>query len=148
VPPKIAASLQKQVRYRANSLCEYCHTDETWQYIPFTIDHVIPLSEGGQQGIENLALACFHCNRYKSNKQTGFDEQTRQTAPLFDPRKHHWADHFIWSRNGLLIIPLTSIGRVTVEILDLNRERIQQIRSADVSIGRHPPFNDPVQPVG
>lgn len=145
---KLSASVQEQVRQRANFLCEYCHTDETWQYIPFTIDHVIPVSEGGEDTVENLALACFHCNRHKSNKQTAFDRETGQTVPLFNPRNHRWPDHFIWSGNGLRIIPLTASARVTVELLEFNRERIQQIRSADMSIGRHPPFDDPVQPIG
>jgi 5-methylcytosine-specific restriction endonuclease McrA len=123
VPRKLPASVQEQVRQRANFLCEYCHTDETWQYIPFTIDHVIPVSEGGEDNLENLALACFHCNRYKSNQQMAFDRVTEQLVPLFNPRKHRWSDHFIWSGNGLLIIPLTAIGRATIELLEFNRER-------------------------
>jgi hypothetical protein len=77
-----------------------------------------------------------------------FDKETEQQVPIFNPRQHRWSDHFIWSVDGLLIIPLTAIGRVTVDLLELNRERIQQIRSADASIGRHPPFDDPVQPIG
>lgn len=148
MPHKLSASVQAQVRRRAKFLCEYCHTEETWQYIPFTIDHVIPVSEGGEERLENLALACFHCNRYKTNKQTAFDRETGQTVPLFNPRKHRWPDHFIWSGNGLLVIPLTAIGRATVELLEFNRERLQQIRAADVNIGRHPPFDDPVQLIG
>jgi hypothetical protein len=114
----------------------------------FSIDHIIPVSEGGEDRLENLALACFHCNRHKSNKQRAFDRETERPVPLFNPRKHRRSDHFIWSGNGLLIIPLTPIGRATVDLLELNRERIQQIRSADASIGRHPPFDDPVQPIG
>jgi len=148
VPRKLSAAIQAQVRRRARFLCEYCHTEETWQYIPFTIDHITALSEGGEDRLENLALACFHCNRYKSNKQEAVDRETRKTVPLFNPRKDRWSDHFIWSGDGLLIIPLTITGRVTVELLEFNRERIQQIRAADKIVGRHPPFDDPVQPVG
>jgi hypothetical protein len=148
VPDKLSASVREQVRQRANHLCEYCHTDETWQYVRFTIDHIIPVSEGGEDDLENLALACLHSNLHKSNKQTAFDRKAEQMAPLFNPRKDRWSDHFIWSRNGLLIIPLTPIGRATVDLLELNRDRIQQIRSADVSVGRHPPFDDPIQPIG
>ncbi|MBI3653215.1 MAG: HNH endonuclease [Acidobacteria bacterium] len=58
VSPKLSATVQEQLRQRANFLCEYCHTDETWQYIPFTIDHIMPVSEGGEDNAENLALAC------------------------------------------------------------------------------------------
>lgn len=33
---------QNKVRQRAMYLCEYCHASEQWQYVPFTVDHVIP----------------------------------------------------------------------------------------------------------
>jgi len=145
VPHKLPVNLQEQVRERANYLCEYCHTSEQWQYVRFTIDHITPLAEGGTDVPENLALACFHCNRRKSNKQTAVDPATGQSVTLFNPREHKWADHFIWSMDGLRIISQTAIGRATIELLKLNRERILYLRSADVSVGRHPPSDDPVQ---
>jgi len=37
---------------------------------------------------------------------------------------------------------MTSVGRVTVSMLDLNRERLKRIRAADLEIGRHPPESD------
>jgi hypothetical protein len=42
------------------------------------------------------------------------------------------------------VIPLTAIGRVTVELLELNRERVLHIRAADVQVDRHPPEGDPI----
>ncbi|HHP7243845.1 MAG TPA: HNH endonuclease, partial [Elainellaceae cyanobacterium] len=38
---KISETVQRGVRQRANYLCEYCHASEKWQYIRFTIDHII-----------------------------------------------------------------------------------------------------------
>jgi hypothetical protein len=145
VPRKFPAATQEEARNRADYLCEYCHTDEQWQCVRFTLDHVKPVAEGGVDALENLALACFHCNRRKSNKQVAVDRETGQPVPLFNPREHRWADHFVWSADGLRIIPLTAIGRVTVELLELNRERILNIRAADVLVGRHPPADDPIQ---
>ncbi len=144
MPRKVSLKLQEQVRLRAAHLCEYCHTNERWQYVRFTIDHLTPVAEGGTDAIENLALACFHCNRRKSNKQSVFDSRTQEAIPLFNPRRHEWAEHFVWSSDGLTILPLTSIGRITIELLDLNRERIRHIRAADTEINRHPPEQDPV----
>ena len=59
--------------------------------------------------------------------------------------QHNWVDHFIWSSDGLRIVPRTAIGRVTASLLQLNRERILYIRAADVTVDRHPPFDDPIQ---
>jgi HNH endonuclease len=106
---------------------------------------LIPVSEGGTDSLKNLCLACFHCNRRKSARQTAFDKETGKTVPIFDPRQAKWTDHFIWSADGLYIIPLTAIGRVTVDLLDLNRERILNIRQADIIVDRHPPADDPIQ---
>lgn len=33
----------------------------------FTVDHVVPLSRGGTNDIENLVALCFNCNSFKSN---------------------------------------------------------------------------------
>lgn len=141
----IAEEVQQEVRKRAKYLCEYCHASEKWQYVPFTVDHVIPLSRKGTNTIDNLALACFHCNRRKSNKITGIDPELNQEVPLFNPRKQQWNDHFIWSSNGLFILGLTSIGKATANTLTLNRERVINIRASDQQIGRHPPDDDLIQ---
>lgn len=142
---KISEPIQAQVRQRANYLCEYCHASEQWQYVRFTVDHVIPLAQGGVDSLENLALACFHCNRRKSDNLIGIDPQSEIKVPLFNPRRDLWYDHFIWSVDGLLIVGLTATGRATVEVLALNRERVIHIRAADKEIGRHPPKGDPIQ---
>lgn len=142
---KFSESIQTQVRQRAKYLCEYCHASEQWQYVPFTVDHIIPLSLGGNDNLENLALACFHCNRRKTNRVTIALPETSEEVPLFNPRKDNWSEHFIWSADGLQIVGVTQVGRITVEALALNRERVIGIRAADRQIGRHPPQEDPIQ---
>ncbi len=124
MPRKIAPAVQAQVRARANHLCEYCHTNERWQYVRFTMEHV---NAGGADTFENLALACFHCNRRKSDKSVALDPLTKQQVLLFNPCQHLWAEHFIWSPDGLRIAPLTATGRATVKLLELNRERVLRI---------------------
>jgi len=145
LPRKFSPFIHKNIRQRANFLCEYCHTDEKWQLIQFTIDHIIPVSDDGSDELENLALACFHCNRKKSNKQSFYDPQIDSKILIFNPRKMSWKNHFIWSKNALEILYLTDIGRITIELLELNRPRILQIRQDDVLVKRHPPENDPIE---
>jgi len=143
--PKLPTYLREQVRKRANYLCEYCHTSERWQYVRFTIDHIVPALEGGGKDLENLALACFHCNRRKSNNQAAKDPETSAVVSIFNPRAQLWSEHFTWSADGLLVIPRTANGRATVGLLQLNRERIVEIRRADVEVRRHPPEGDPIK---
>ena len=144
MPRKIPNVIQQAVRNRANFLCEYCHNSEKWQYVMFTIEHVIPVSLGGDDSFENLALSCFACNRRKSNKIKGFDPQANKIVQLFNPRAHQWNEHFVWSRDKLFIVGLSSIGKATIHELELNRDRIINIRKADLKVLRHHPENDPI----
>ncbi len=137
--PKLPSQHREWVREQAKYLCEYCQTNERWQYVRFTIDHVVPLSEGGTDALDNLALACFHCNRRKSNNVTATDPLTGKEVRIFNPRTHRWSEHFEWSADGLHVIARTATGRATIELLQINRARVQQIRRADIEAGRHPP---------
>lgn len=142
---KISTALQQHVRQRAKNRCEYCHASEQWQYVRFTVDPVILVALGGAQTLDNLALACFHCNRRKTDSLHAIDPISREHVPLFNPRQHGWSEHFIWSADGLFMIGLTATGRATIEALALNRERVVSIREADQTAGRHPPPHDPIQ---
>ena len=145
---KIGEHIRHRIRQRAHYLCEYCHASEQWQYVRFTVDHVIPLAQGGADTSDNLALACFHCNRRKSDRLTAVDPLSGEEVPLFNPRRDVWGEHFIWSADGLSIIGLTPTGRATVVALALNRPWAIDIRAADRTVGRHPPAGDPVQANG
>jgi hypothetical protein len=58
--------------------------DERWQFIRFTIDHVLPLSAGGSDGTDNLALACRNCNERRGNRSEGRDPETGHVVPVFN----------------------------------------------------------------
>jgi HNH endonuclease len=53
----VPTSTRRLVRERAQLHCEYCHADERWQFVRFTIDHILPQSAGGSAQADNLALA-------------------------------------------------------------------------------------------
>jgi HNH endonuclease len=139
---KLSLELQEAVRLRAAHRCEYCHASEQWQYVEFTMEHLTPVAAGGTSTIENLALACFACNRRKWDRRTGIDPEAGGEHRLFSPRVDRWNDHFAWSVDGLEIVGVTAVGRATVSMLDLNRERLKRIRAADLEVGRHPPGAD------
>lgn len=139
---KISPALRDLVRQRAGGKCEYCHVLERWQYVPFTANHIIPLVEGGAEEPDNLALACFHCNRRKADRMIVVDPDSGIRVQLFNPRQDEWDAHFTWSADGLRVVGLTAVGRATIAALELNRERVIRIRAADTIIGRHPPAGD------
>ena len=91
---KIPIKTQMAVIARDEHKCQYCGKEARWTIanrgvvtrlfekepiyplrrfswsgnedpVPFEIDHVIPIREGGTNNIENLKLSCRYCNRSK-----------------------------------------------------------------------------------
>jgi hypothetical protein len=54
---------------RDNYHCTYCGKQLT--RFTATLDHIIPVSEGGNNSSENLKTACLQCNSRKTNKPLG-----------------------------------------------------------------------------
>lgn len=53
-----------------DNLCCYCGGSILDRY---TIEHVVPLSRGGGNGADNIALACPSCNSSKGNRLLGYE---------------------------------------------------------------------------
>jgi hypothetical protein len=146
----ISLIIRQRIRQRASYLCEYCHSSEEASTSLFTLDHLMPQSLGGTDEQDNLALACHRCNGRRYNFIDGTDPETQTISPLFNPRQNRWSEHFTWSANGQKILALTSLGRATVDRLDVNDEHhddgsIQRARRLWIRGGWHPPANDPQQ---
>jgi hypothetical protein len=103
------------------------------------IDHIIPEARGGRTEEGNLWLACSACNQRKSDRLVAWDPITETMAPLFNPRRQSWGEHFAWSPEGDRIIGLTPIGRATRSALDLNHPPLVRARRLWVAVGWHPP---------
>ena len=111
----------RQVRQRAESRCEYCNLPASIYPLPFHVDHIIARKHGGDTTIDNLALACLHCNRHKGPNIAGRDVATGDLVRLFHPRQDRWSDHFAWS--GAELVGRTPIGRITIHVLDVRPSR-------------------------
>ncbi|MBW4681117.1 MAG: HNH endonuclease [Microcoleus vaginatus WJT46-NPBG5] len=147
----ISNEVKQAIRERAKYLCEYCHSSERLSANRFTVDHVIPKSLGGSDEIGNLALACRRCNERRYNFVAGFDQETQEIVPIFNPRQQKWEVHFVWVDQGVVIEGITPIGRATCIRLDLNDTRypendsIRETRRFWIKAGVHPPSGDPCQ---
>jgi len=95
---------------------------------PFSVEHIIPRQAGGETTLDNLALACQGCNGHKYVKTEGVGPVSGELVPLFHPRRQLWREHFAWNADFTLIIGLTPTGRATVEVLQLNREGLINLR--------------------
>jgi 5-methylcytosine-specific restriction endonuclease McrA len=55
---RVTAQLKKIVAQRAQGYCEYCRSQARFAIQPFSIEHIIPKSQGGKTTLDNLALSC------------------------------------------------------------------------------------------
>ena len=117
----IPVSLRQLVFDRACGLCEYCRSQAKYSTDPLVMDHIYPVSRGGQTIADNLALSCQTCNNYKYTKVEAIDPVMEQLAPLFHPRQMNWAKHFTWNEDATQLLGITPIGRATIVLLQTNR---------------------------
>jgi hypothetical protein len=109
-----------RISARARHACEYCRAPEVVFNLPFEVEHVTPLSRGGEKTEDNLALACRSCNLYKSDHVSAFDDLTGQEASLFNPRRDVWSEHFSLNVETGEFMGLTATGRATLACLRIN----------------------------
>lgn len=117
----ISSSLRRIVLERALFRCEYCLQPSSVAFFSHEIDHVIAQKHGGQTEGNNLALACWRCNRHKGTDIGSFDPQTGSFSFLFNPRTQSWHEHFQISENQT-ITGITPEGRTSVNLLQLNND--------------------------
>jgi hypothetical protein len=136
---RIRGAQRRAVAERAGGRCEYCRCPEYIGTQNFSIEHIVPVEQGGTNKSENLALACQGCNGHKYIKRESIDPLTNEIAPLFHPREQKWRDHFAWSADTTEIVGLTPTGRATVAALKLNRSEVVRFRRVLYLAGEHPP---------
>ena len=133
---RMLASLRREVRERAGERCKYCLLAESQGVLPHEPDHLIAVKHGGQTTSENLALACFDCNRFKGSDIASIDTVTGELVGLFTPRTQRWFEHF--RLNGAHIVPLTAVGRVTEKLLGFNRPSRVEVRARLIAYAKYP----------
>ncbi len=135
----VAAEERKIIAERARGRCEYCQSPADYATQSFSVEHIVPVSRGGDTLLDNLALACPGCNAYKHAKINAFDPVDGIIVSLYNPREQKWQDHFAWNEDFTRIVGLTARGRATVSALQMNRPGLVNIRQALFAVGLHPP---------
>lgn len=132
---RISPALRREVRERAKGRCEYCLLPEEQAFFPHEPDHIIATKHSGQTTTENLALACFDCNRFKGSDIASLDPASGELTRLYNPRTQGWHDHFLIESGR--INPQTATGRVTELILRLNLQSRVEVREILEQIGQY-----------
>jgi hypothetical protein len=118
----IPAPLRRTVRERADNRCEYCRIHEEDTEFGCEVDHIISEKHLGKTNLDNLALACFFCNRNKGSDLGSVRSSDDPTLiRFFNPRTDVWEDHFAFDTR-MYVVPKTDIGRVTARIFGFNAE--------------------------
>jgi len=121
---------------RAAGCCEYCRVPSLGVLFPHEPDHIIAEQHGGKTTLENLALACVHCNAFKGTNLSSIDPDTGRVVLLFNPRTDRWGDHF--RLDGAQIVPLTPVGRATARLLRFSDPEREQARRELWLAGKFP----------
>lgn len=89
----ISKKLRFDVFKRDNFICQYCGRQPPSAVLE--VDHIVPVSDGGTNNIDNLIAACFDCNRGKgaTSLETTPDSVARR-AEIAKERKQQ-LDEFI-----------------------------------------------------
>jgi len=130
------ATLREVVWNRAGGCCEYCGWPQSLTVLPHELDHVAAQQHHGPTDESNLCLACALCNAHKGPNLSGIDPQTGQLTRLFHPRNDFWPDHFRW--RGAMLEGLTDVGRVTIDVLDINAPERVLTRQLAMEAGLFP----------
>lgn len=140
MPRRRVTTQERQIiAEQARNYCEYCRSSADFATQSFSVEYIIPVSRGGETTLHNLALACPGCNGHKYNKMEAVDPVDGRVVPLYNPRRQSWKDHFRWNEDFTYIVGLTPTGRVTVNVLQMNRSGVVNIRRALFVLGLHPP---------
>lgn len=120
----ISKKIRMEVFKRDSFKCQYC--GQAAPDVILEIDHIVPVSKGGDNSILNLVTACRDCNRGKSDIQ--LDDNSvinKQRVQLEELNERRNQLHLIaeW-REGLLEIENEAVEMVCKEFLRWSRAEI------------------------
>jgi 5-methylcytosine-specific restriction endonuclease McrA len=77
---KVPPVNRREILKRDNHSCQYCGSNKR-----LTLDHVIPVSKGGEHKWNNVVTACEPCNQRKRDRtphEAGMPLSTKPKAPM------------------------------------------------------------------
>ena len=90
VPYKRIILSRKNILRRDAHRCQFCGRSD----LPLTVDHVIPVSRGGEDTWENLVCACVDCNNRKGDRTPEEAHMPLRRTPI-RPNHVTFIRHFV-----------------------------------------------------
>jgi len=90
VPHKKIILSRKNILRRDGHRCMYCGRGD----VPLTVDHVLPISRGGDESWENLVTACVSCNNRKGDRTPEESLMPLRRSPV-RPNHVTFISHFV-----------------------------------------------------
>ena len=126
----IPAELRRRVVARASGRCEYCGIPEDATINGCEVDHIVAEKHDGATTFENLAVACFFCNRNKGSDLGTHKPGTHDFVRFFNPRTDDWNARFAADTAGnMMLRTLSDIGEATARIFGFNDPHRMQERT-------------------
>lgn len=95
VPNRPVRFSRLNVYLRDKNICQYCH--KRFSKSELNLDHVIPLSLGGETSWENIVCSCIACNL----KKGGRSPQKAGMTLLKKPLKPNWSIFYRLASQGM-----------------------------------------------
>ena len=109
-------NISKKVRFevfkRDSFTCQYCGKSAPDTVLE--VDHIIPVSKGGDNDISNLITSCFDCNRGKSNKKLTDNQSLKMQKKELDKLNKRREQ-------------LEMMSQWRMELLDLEHREVEEI---------------------
>lgn len=99
---QVSHSMWKRVCAKTDARCWYCGIDTRdpeMGFPKFHVDHILPLSKGGDYSYDNLVPACSRCNTWKADKTV---EEFRDEVVKLKPELLGHTGQFLFEKEGLL----------------------------------------------
>jgi 5-methylcytosine-specific restriction endonuclease McrA len=90
VPFKRIILSRKNILRRDGHRCQFCGRGD----LPLTVDHVVPISRGGEDNWDNLVCACVDCNNKKGDRTPEEAHMALRRKPI-RPNHVTFIRHFV-----------------------------------------------------
>lgn len=107
--------------------CAYCGSSIDTAAHKGVIENFYPKSKYPQMSfqLDNLLLACQICDRSKADE---FPVDDNDEPMLLNPRTDNYQEHIRLEKKTGLLNPITNKGKITIELLNLNRMALVEQR--------------------